>query len=90
MDINYIGEHLWAGQLGQISIIIAFVSALVAAIGLCFWNARNDAAFSDWKLLARSAFSLHIISVFSIIGTSALHALQRHVRVSLCVAAFQF
>ncbi|MCF8461955.1 MAG: cytochrome c biogenesis protein CcsA [Flavobacteriales bacterium] len=68
MDINYIGEHLWAGQLGQISIIIAFVSALVAAIAYAF-GARNDAAFSDWKLLARSAFSLHIISVFSIIGT---------------------
>jgi cytochrome c-type biogenesis protein CcmF len=68
MDINYIGEHLWAGQLGQISIIIAFVSALVAAIAYAF-GARNDAAFSDWKLLARSAFSIHIISVFSIIGT---------------------
>ena len=36
MDINYIGEHLWAGRLGQISIIIAFVSALVAAISYAF------------------------------------------------------
>jgi cytochrome c-type biogenesis protein CcmF len=68
MDINYIGEHLWAGQLGQISIIIAFVSALVAAISYAFAS-RNDTAFSDWKLLSRSAFSLHIISVFSVIGT---------------------
>jgi len=68
MEINYIGEHLWAGQLGQISIIIAFVSALVAAISYAF-AAKNDKAFSDWKLLSRSAFSLHILSVFSIIGT---------------------
>ena len=68
MEINYIGEHLWAGQLGQLSIIIAFVSALVAAVGYAFAS-KSDAAFSEWKLLSRSAFSLHIISVFGIIGT---------------------
>ena len=68
MEINYIGEHLWAGQLGQISTIIAFISALVAAIGYAFAS-KNDAAFSEWKLLSRSAFSVHILSVFSIIGT---------------------
>lgn len=68
MEINYIAEHLWAGQLGQISIIIAFVSALVAAVGYAFAS-KSDAAFSEWKLLSRSAFSLHIISVFGIIGT---------------------
>lgn len=68
MEINYIGEHLWAGQLGQFSIIIAFVSALVAAVGYAFAS-KSDAAFSEWKLLSRSAFSLHIISVFGIIGT---------------------
>ena len=68
MEINYIGEHLWAGQLGQISIIIAFVSALVAAVGYAFAS-KNDAAFNDWKLLSRGAFSLHILSVFSIIAT---------------------
>ncbi|MFM1875170.1 MAG: hypothetical protein RL266_907, partial [Bacteroidota bacterium] len=68
MEINYIGEHLWAGQLGQISIIIAFVSALVAAIGYAFAS-KSDSAFNDWKLLSRSAFSLHILAVFSIIAT---------------------
>ncbi|MFT4544380.1 MAG: cytochrome c-type biogenesis protein CcmF [Polaribacter sp.] len=68
MDINYIGEHLWAGQIGQLSIIIAFVSALVAAVSYALAS-RNDAAFNDWKILSRSAFILHIFSVFSIIGT---------------------
>lgn len=68
MDINYIGEHLWAGQLGQISIIIAFVSALIAAVGYAF-GTKNEAAFNEWKLISRSAFSIHIISVFSIIAT---------------------
>ncbi|MCF8278387.1 MAG: cytochrome c biogenesis protein CcsA [Flavobacteriales bacterium] len=68
MDINYIGEHLWAGQLGQLCTVLAFVSAMVAAIAYAF-AAKNDHAFSDWKLLSRSAFSLHIFSVFGIIGT---------------------
>ncbi|MFT4982587.1 MAG: hypothetical protein ACI9UR_002462, partial [Bacteroidia bacterium] len=58
MDINYIGEHLWAGQIGQLSIIIAFVSALVAAVSYALAS-RNDAAFNDWKILSRSAFILH-------------------------------
>ncbi len=68
MEINYIGEHLWAGQFGQLCTVLAFVSAMVAAISYAF-AAKNDAAFSDWKLLSRSAFSLHIVSVFGIIIT---------------------
>lgn len=68
MEINYIGEHLWAGQLGQLCTVLAFVSAMVAAIAYAF-GAKSDAAFNDWKLLSRSAFSLHILSVFGIIGT---------------------
>lgn len=68
MDINYIGEHLWAGQLGRLFIILAFVSALVSAIGYAL-GTKNDAAFSNWKSFSRGAFSLHIFSVFGIIGT---------------------
>ena len=68
MEINYIGEHLWAGQLGHFFIVLAFVSALVAAIGYAF-GVRDEVAFNNWKTLSRSAFSIHIVSVFGIIGT---------------------
>lgn len=68
MEINYIGEHLWAGQLGHLFIVSAFVSALFAAISYAF-AAKNDAAFSEWKTLSRTAFGIHIISVFGVITT---------------------
>ena len=68
MEINYIGEHLWAGQLGRVFIILAFVSALLAAIGYSFGTKSED-AFSNWKSFSRSAFLLHIFSVFGMIGT---------------------
>lgn len=68
MDINYIGEHLWAGRLGQISTVLAFVSAFVAMVGYAL-GTKSKQAFTDWKLISRSAFSIHILSVFSIIGT---------------------
>lgn len=68
MEINYIGEHLWAGQLGHFFTVTAFVSALLAAVGYAF-GTRSDQAFSDWKLIARGAFSIHIVAVFGIIVT---------------------
>lgn len=68
MDINYIGEHLWAGQLGRLFIILSFVSALVAAIGYAL-GTKSSNAFSEWKNISRSAFTVHIISVFGIIFT---------------------
>ena len=30
--VKYIGEHLWAGQLGHLLIILAFISSLFTAI----------------------------------------------------------
>ena len=68
MEINYIGEHLWAGQLGHFFIIAAFSSALLAAIGYALAT-KSDKAFTDWKHISRTAFTVHIFSVFGIIGT---------------------
>jgi cytochrome c-type biogenesis protein CcmF len=68
MEINYIGEHLWAGQLGHLFVVLAFVAALVAGLAYAF-GARSEIAFNDWKTIARSAFVLHIVSVFGIIIT---------------------
>jgi len=68
MEISYFGEHLWAGQLGHLFIVVAFMAAIVAAIGY-FFAARNEEQFNSWKSLSRSAFVLHQISVFGIIGT---------------------
>ena len=62
-QINYIGERLWAGQLGNWFIVLSFVSALLSFFA--FYRAAKDATFLK---LARFAFNLHSFSVIGIIA----------------------
>ncbi|MFN4235527.1 MAG: heme lyase CcmF/NrfE family subunit [Bacteroidia bacterium] len=67
MEINYIGELLWPGKLGNLFIVLSFVSALVASISY-FFKAQNPLE-NSWQQIARSAFYLHSFSVVGIIAT---------------------
>jgi cytochrome c-type biogenesis protein CcmF len=68
--MEYIGEHLWAGQLGNILIILSFVAALVAS--LCYYSAANcdpnSEAELSWRKMARTSFLFHSLSVFGMVG----------------------
>lgn len=63
-EINYIGEHLWLGKLGNFFLVLSFVAALLALIGFCL-SAKNK----DHLKFARNAFYLHAFSVIGIIAT---------------------
>ena len=63
-EINYIGERVWAGQVGNAFIVISFVAALLAFFS--FYAAENN---KDYLKLARTAFSIHSISVLGIAAT---------------------
>ncbi|MBI3501699.1 MAG: cytochrome c biogenesis protein CcsA [Bacteroidetes bacterium] len=71
--MQYIGEHLWAGQLGNIFVIISFVSALLCS--LSYFSAANSPLPSGegqgegWKKIARWSFLIHTLSVFGMVGT---------------------
>lgn len=67
MEINYIGELLWPGKLGNLFIILSFVSAIIASIAYYF-KTQNPLEQS-WQKIARSSFYLHSFSVFGIIAT---------------------
>jgi len=66
MEINYIGEHTFPGQLGNFFVVLAFVSALVS--GLSYFVATRNSD-NDWKKMARAFFWLHSFSVIAIILT---------------------
>lgn len=69
--IQYIGEHLWAGEIGNIFVILAFVSALLAALSY-FSAAQSEdlsPSFYSWNKLGRFAFRLHSFAVLGIVGT---------------------
>jgi cytochrome c-type biogenesis protein CcmF len=66
--VKYIGEHLWCGQLGYALIILAFVSALTSACAYFLSSASRTGTDDSekWKKLGKSAFLVHIGSVFGI------------------------
>ncbi|MES2628453.1 MAG: cytochrome c biogenesis protein CcsA [Bacteroidota bacterium] len=75
MDINYIGEHTFPGQLGNFFVVLALVSSLIAGISYFFAEKQQDA---DWKQLGRIAFWVHSLSVVLIISIVFYLILNRY------------
>lgn len=75
MDINYIGEHLLPGQIGQFFVILSFGSALFSFISYFF--ATNNPNERSWKLLGRIGYFLNIISVITI-GSILFYLIYNH------------
>lgn len=66
--IEYIGEHLWVGQLGQFLIFLAFATAVLATISYALGtNEQNENQKKSWKTIGRAAFITHGISIISVI-----------------------
>lgn len=70
--------HLFVGNFGHLLVIVAFVTALLAAFS--YYKARKSAGTPDylaWKRFARAAFLLHGLSVFGVIA-ALFHIIQNH------------
>ncbi len=65
--ITYLGEHLWAGQLGNVFIVLSFVAALTAT--LCYFQAHNKPEEISWLKMARWSFRIHSAGVLGIVLT---------------------
>jgi cytochrome c-type biogenesis protein CcmF len=63
-EINYIGEHTWAGQLGHLFTLVSFVAALLATAAYFFGTRRNT---PEWTSLGRLGFRLHTVAVLGIV-----------------------
>ncbi|MFT6814795.1 MAG: cytochrome c-type biogenesis protein CcmF [Sphingobacteriales bacterium] len=68
MDITFVGEHLFPGQLGHFSVVLGFVSALLALVSY-FYSTREEKNFKSWRNLARISFWIHSASVLSIVAS---------------------
>jgi cytochrome c-type biogenesis protein CcmF len=62
--IQYIGERLWAGHLGNFFIILAVVASLQSAISYFLAEKTQE---QSWLKLARISFRIHVLGVFGII-----------------------
>ncbi|MCO6490139.1 MAG: cytochrome c biogenesis protein CcsA [Phaeodactylibacter sp.] len=68
-DIQYIGEHLLPGQVGQAAIVASFVASLFAAVSYFFaTQRRNTAEYEAWRGMGRWGFLVHGLGVFTVIG----------------------
>jgi cytochrome c-type biogenesis protein CcmF len=66
MNIEYIGEQLIWGKIGNVLVIISLVTSLFSAFGYYIFFRTND---NSWRSLARKFFALQ---TFSIIGIFSL------------------
>jgi len=62
--MEYIGEHIWPGLIGRISVALAFVAAFIAVIAYYLDGRRED---DNFRFLGRMAFAAHSIGVFGIV-----------------------
>ena len=76
MEIEFVGEHLLPGQLGQFFIVLTFGTSLLAAISYYFAS-FNDQAEQSWKKIARIAFILSVVGVLGI-GSSLYYIIYNH------------
>lgn len=70
LEIKYIGEWLFAGNLGHFATILSMVAALFAAISF-FMAAKeeglNEPLSRSWQKLGRIGFGVHAFSVIAIV-----------------------
>ncbi|MDI1356507.1 MAG: cytochrome c biogenesis protein CcsA [bacterium] len=63
-NITYVGEHLWAGHLGNGFVVLALIAALLSCV--TYFLSVSDGSYLK---LARFSFNLHSFSVFGKAGT---------------------
>ena len=71
MEIEYIGEQAWWGQLGHFSVIAAFVTAIGGVVA-AYFRVKSNPLDDGWKKTARWLYIGHTISVLSIFFTLLL------------------
>lgn len=71
MEIEYIGEQAWWGQLGHFSVIAAFVTAIFGVVA-AYFRVKSNPLDDTWKSTARLLYIAHTVSVLSIFFTLLL------------------
>lgn len=75
MDVNYVGEHLLPGQIGQFFIVLSFGAALLSCIAYFF--ATKNPEETSWKKIARIAFWINAVSVVAV-GATLFYIIYNH------------
>jgi cytochrome c-type biogenesis protein CcmF len=77
MDIQFVGESLLPGKIGQFFIVLAFGASLLATIAYFFAAKNKNSEDQSWAKIGRVSFSINIISIIGI-GATLFYLILNH------------
>ncbi len=77
MDIQFIGENLLPGKIGQFFIVLAFGASLLSTISYYFAATNKDFQDRSWTILGRVGFLINWLSVIGI-GSTLFFLILNH------------
>jgi len=77
MDIQFIGENLLAGKIGQFFIVLAFGASLLSTISYFFATRNKDLSDRLWTRIGRISFLVNWISILGI-GVTLFYLILNH------------
>ncbi len=77
MDINFIGENLLPGKIGQLFIVLSFASALLSTIAYFFAVKNKNIPDPSWRNIARAGFYVNFASIIGI-GVILFYIILNH------------
>ena len=77
MDIQFTGENLLPGKVGQFFIVLAFAASLLSAISYYFAAQNKDLSDRSWLRIGRIAFLINFASVIGI-GSTLFYLILNH------------
>lgn len=66
MDIQFVGEHLLPGKIGQFFIVLSFCASLLAAVAYFYASKEKYAFDKSWRNIGRLSFIINWLSVVGI------------------------
>lgn len=77
MEINFIGENLLPGQIGQFFIVLAFVGSLLSTIAYYFATTNKNEQDQSWRNIGRAGFLVNLTSIIGI-GVILFYLILNH------------
>jgi cytochrome c-type biogenesis protein CcmF len=77
MDIQFIGENLLPGKIGQFFIVLAFVASLLSTIAYFFAVKNKNEQDQSWVRIGRYSFFINVVSIIGI-GVTLFYLILNH------------
>ncbi len=77
MDIQFTGEHLLPGKLGQFFIVLSFGTSILSLLSYYFATTTKDKLDLSWQKLGRLAYGLNLVAIIGV-GACLFYIIYNH------------